>query len=237
MDTLPYRHPESKIETKVGVLDKSVEILDIIAGGPRALAELTSATGLPRPTAHRLAQSLEQQGLLGRDGLERYVLGPRLLAWAQHHHPYGELARRAQPVIDALCHVSGESAQLYVRDGVTRVCVAACEPRAGLFDTVPVGVRLPIDKGSGGKVILAYTDDSFKPGEKIREVGFAFSVGERDPGVASVSAPVFDAGGHLIGSISVSGPQARFLPDPGTKFSELVKQYAEVLERELAPGH
>jgi hypothetical protein len=43
----------------VGVLDKAVKILACLEAGPHSLSELVAATGIARPTAHRLAVALE----------------------------------------------------------------------------------------------------------------------------------------------------------------------------------
>ncbi|HEY5050100.1 MAG TPA: helix-turn-helix domain-containing protein, partial [Acidothermaceae bacterium] len=62
----------------VGVLDKSVAVLSALEAGPASLASLVTLTGLPRPTAHRLAVALERHRLVARDSEGRFVLGPRL---------------------------------------------------------------------------------------------------------------------------------------------------------------
>src|SRR5918992_1385741 len=148
------------IATNVGVLDKSVAILAALAErGPLSLAGLVDATGLSRPTAHRLAAALEAHRLVGRDGAGRYRLGLRVLAWAGAVSAEFGLAEAARPVLEALRDETGESAQLFVRDGDSRLCVAASGRPSGLRDTVPVGAVLPIDRGSGGKVLLAYAGD------------------------------------------------------------------------------
>src|SRR5829696_7108402 len=67
----------------VGVLDKSVAVLDAAAHAPVGLAELVEATGLPRATAHRLAVALEAHRLLVRDEAGRWVPGPRLAELAR----------------------------------------------------------------------------------------------------------------------------------------------------------
>src|SRR5207244_10048692 len=119
-------------------------------------------------------------------------LGLRLLGWAGALNAGFSLVEAARPVLDALRDETGESAQLFVRDGDTRLCVAASERPAGLRDTVPVGAVLPIDRGSGGKVLLAYAADvGAWPGvalaelETIRRRGWAASVAEREQGVGS----------------------------------------------------
>ena len=62
----------------VGVLDKAVSVLAAAESGPATLAQLVDATGLARPTAHRIAVALERHRLLGRDAQGRFVLGPRI---------------------------------------------------------------------------------------------------------------------------------------------------------------
>jgi DNA-binding IclR family transcriptional regulator len=231
------------ITTNVGVLDKSVTILAALADeGPLTLAGLVSATGLSRPTAHRLAAALEAHRLVGRDEAGRYRLGLRLLGWAGAVRAELGLVEAARPVLEALRDKTGESAQLFVRDGDTRVCVAASERPAGLRDTVPVGALLPIDRGSGGKVLLA-----FGPGgamgagrfpavdlaelETIRRRGWAASVAEREEGVCSVSAPVLDSGGQVHAALGVSGPINRLGRQPGKQLAAPVVAAARELER------
>ena len=207
----------------VGVLDKSVSVLDAVRSGAGTLAELTASTGLSRATAHRLAVALEVHRLLARDAGGRWRLGPRL----------GELAggpaedvllRRAGPVLDRLRETTGESAQLYLRRGDVRVCIAAAERGSGLRDTVPVGAELPLTAGSAGQVLLAWAqDDPLLHGAaftgrvlaEVRRRGWAASAGEREAGVGSVSAPVRDAAGAVLAAVSVSGPLERLTRSPG----------------------
>jgi DNA-binding IclR family transcriptional regulator len=227
------------IATNVGVLDKSVTILAALAErGPLSLAGLVEATGLSRPTAHRLAAALEAHRLVGRDGAGRYRLGLRVLAWAGAVSAEFGLAGVARPVLEALRDETGESAQLFVRDGDSRLCVAASERPSGLRDTVPVGAVLPIGRGSGGKVLLAYATD-VAPGadadlaelETIRRRGWAASVAEREEGVCSVSAPVLDSAGRIHAALGISGPINRLGRQPGRHLSAPVVAAARELER------
>ena len=230
------------IATNVGVLDKSVTILAALAErGPLPLAGLVEATGLSRPTAHRLAAALEAHRLVGRDGTGRYRLGLRLLGWAGAVSAGFGLAEAARPVLEALRDETGESAQLFVRDGDTRLCVSASERPAGLRDTVPVGAVLPIDRGSGGKVLLAFEaepDGAVRfprvdraELETIRRRGWAASVAEREAGVCSVSAPVLDSGGRIHAALGVSGPINRLGRQPGRQLAGPVVAAARELER------
>ena len=227
------------IATNVGVLDKSVAILAALAeAGPLSLAGLVEATGLSRPTAHRLAAALEAHRLVGRDGAGRYRLGLRLLGWAGAVSAGAGLVEAARPVLEALRDETGESAQLFVRDGDSRLCVAASERPAGLRDTVPIGAVLPIDRGSGGKVLLAWGPDAGRfPAvdpdelEAVRRRGWAASVAEREQGVCSVSAPVLDPGGRIHAALGVSGPIDRLGRQPGKRLAAPVVAAARELER------
>ncbi|MFM7223933.1 MAG: IclR family transcriptional regulator, partial [Actinomycetota bacterium] len=124
---------------------------------------------------------------------------------------------------------------LYVREGDRRVCVAVHERASGLRDTVPLGAVLPLDRGSGGRVLLAWaTDpDRFDVAASVlagvRRRGWAETVGEREPGVASVSAPVRDATGAVTAAVSVSGPIDRLGPGPGKRLAPAVVAAARSL--------
>jgi DNA-binding IclR family transcriptional regulator len=230
-------------DSGIGVLDKAVGVLHTIAESPCGLAELCDRTGLPRATAHRLAAGLEVHRLLARDGDGRWRLGPAV----------SELAARASDpllaasasVLPRLRDISGESVQLYRRDGTWRICIAAVEPPAGLRDTVPVGARLPMTAGSGAKVLLAYSDDATRQAvlptakfsdralAEVRRRGWAQSAAEREPGVASVSAAVRDARGTVIAAISVSGPIDRMGRRPGARWAADLLAAADALTRRL----
>ena len=228
----------------IGVVDKSVAILAAVAGAPCTLAELVTATALPRATAHRLAVALEVHRLITRDAEGRFVVGPRV----------GELAAAlpdplvvaAGPVLAWVRDECGESAQLYRRDGNERVCVAAAERAAGLRTTVPIGSRLPLTAGSGAQVLCAWSDPAtlthvlesaeftIRSLADVRRRGWAQSVGQREAGVASVSAPVCTAAGELLGAISLSGPIERLGRNPGQRFAPILVTGARRIADALA---
>jgi DNA-binding IclR family transcriptional regulator len=230
-------------DSGIGVLDKAVGLLQAIAESPCGLAELCDRTGLPRATAHRLAAGLEVHRLLARDGEGRWRLGPAVSELAaQVNDP---LLAASATVLPRLREITGESVQLYRREGTSRICIAAMEPPAGLRDTVLVGARLPMTAGSGAKVLLAYSDDATRaavlPGAKfsdrtlaeVRRRGWAQNAAEREPGVASVSAPVRDAAGSVVAAISVSGPIDRMGRRPGERWATDLLAAADAMTRRL----
>lgn len=219
-------------QSGIGVVDKSVAILASVAAAPRALADLVEATSLPRATAHRLAVALEVHRLLARDPDGRFVLGPRVGEFAAALPD--PIVTAAGPVLAWVRDECGESAQLYRRDGAERVCVAAAERSHGLRTTVPVGSRLPLTAGSGAQVLCAWSDPEGLTGilasaeftvrtlAEIRKRGWAQSIGQREAGVASVSAPVLARDGTLLGAISVSGPIERLGRNPGQRLAPVL---------------
>ena len=289
----------------VGVLDKTVAVLNALEAGPASLAQLVAATGLARPTAHRLAVALERHRVLTRDSQGRFVLGPRItelataagedrllaiaqpilaqlvaatglarptahrLAVALERHRVltrdsqgrfvlgpritelataaGEdrLLAIAQPILAQLRDVTGESAQLYRRQGDARICVAAAERATGLRDTVPIGAVLPMTAGSAAQILLAWEEpERMHRGlrgakftatalAQVRRRGWAASVAEREPGVASVSAPVRGQGGKVIAAASVSGPIERLTRSPGRLHAAAVVAAAEKISATL----
>ena len=210
----------------VGVLDKAFHILDALESGPQTLAGLVAVTGLARPTAHRLATALEHHRFVARDISGRFVLGPRFneLAGAAGED---RLMAVANPVLISLRDATGESAQIYRRQGEKRLCVAAAELTSGLRDTVPVGSTLTMQAGSAAQVLLAWEEpDRLHRGLRgakfsatelsaVRRNGWAQSIGQREAGVASVSAPVRSSNGKVIAAVSISGPIERLTKTPG----------------------
>ena len=191
----------------VAVLDKAVAILRAVADEPATLAELVSRTGLPRATAHRLAVALEGHRLVRRTAEGAWAPGPAL----------GELGRDGADIADlagrhlvTLRDVSGESAQFYVRDGATRVCVAAADEVTRLLPSASFTARTLLE---------------------VRRRGWAHSVAEREPGVASLSAPVRDGSGAVLGAVSISGPVERLGRRPSPEIIGAVLDAAAAISR------
>ena len=140
----------------------------------------------------------------------------------------------ANQALAALRDATGESAQLYRRQGDQRICVATAERLSGLRDSVPTGTVLTMQAGSAAQILLAWEDpEKIRRGlqsakfnasvlSAVRRRGWAQSVGEREPGVASVSAPVRGPNGKVIAAVSISGPVERLSRQPGRLHSAAV---------------
>ena len=236
---------EEQTSSGVGVLDKAALVLSALEAGPATLAQLVTSTGLARPTAHRLAVALEYHRMVARDMQGRFILGPRLQELSS---AAGEdrLLQASMPVLQALRDHTKESSQLFRRQGDYRVCVAASEREMGLRDSIPVGATLSMSAGSAAQVLLAWEEpdrlhrglygasfNATMPSE-VRRRGWAQSVGEREPGVASVSAPVRGPSGRVLAALSISGPIERMGRQPGRQHGPSVMAAANRLSEFLA---
>ena len=237
----PNMHQE-EIHSGVGVLDKTVRILDTLETGPMTLGQLVNATGLARPTAHRLAIALERH---------RFVLGSR---FAELAAAAGEdrLLTASGPILHTLLNRSGESAQIFRRQGEVRVCIAAVERASGLRDSIPVGALLSMEAGSAAQILLAWEEpERLHQGLRhakfnaatlatVRKRGWAESINEREEGVCSISAPIRNGSGQVMAAISISGPVNRMSTTPGRRYAPLVvaagKYLTEALLRASSPA-
>lgn len=214
------------IVTGVGVLDKAVHVLRAVADEPRSLQSLQHATGLPRATAHRLAVALETHGLLRRTDDGRFDLGPELASLGRTAGERFPLAGLALSGLEALRDETAESVQLFVREGAHRRCIVSLQSPHALRWIVPEGVLFPLDIGSAGRVLSGETS----------EIGWVESIEEREPGVCSVSAPVFDDEQAVIAAVSVSGPIDRVGRAPGDRFGDAVIAAARSVQNAVSAG-
>ena len=196
-------------------------VIAALERGPLALADLVGATGLPRPTAHRLAVALEAHDLVRRDADGRFCLGLRLATLGRQAQASFPLAALAAPAMERLRDETGESVQLFIRDRDRRICVASVESPSELRTIVALGAALPLDRGSAGRVLGGEPGRS-RPNRRR----WIQSVAEREAGVASVSAPVLDADGRLVAAVSVSGPIERLTRRPGARHGPAVVRAA-----------
>jgi DNA-binding IclR family transcriptional regulator len=209
----------------VGVVDKTVAVLRALERiAPAGLADVQAETGLPRATAHRLLSALEHHGLVRRDERGRFCPGLGLISLGRAATAAFPLAELARPELLRLRDRTGESVQLFVREGDGRRCVVSLQSAHGLRWIVPDGAVLPLRVGSAGRILSGETG----PG------GWVESVEEREPGVASVSAPVHDRDGAVVAAVSISGPLGRLTRQPGLRFGDDVTAAASHVSIALA---
>lgn len=252
----PVHEKEAAVST-VRALDRALDLLVTLgkSGRPLGLAEVSRAASLHMTTAQRLLTVLERRQFVQRDrGL--YQLGPGIVPLASAFLSTNSLTRSALPVQEELVAITGETASLYVRQGFERIMLQRVETPNQLRYTVRVGERFPLSTGSSGQVLAAgmsaadlqaFLDQAdevrFASGrilskdemrariERVRQRGFAVGRNERTLGIASVAAPVLQAGGETIAALAVTGPVSRLTEDRITDLSVEVRRAAAEISR------
>ena len=242
----------------IRVVDRVVQILDLLAGAGQGLGvtEIARRLRLGKSTTHRLLSSLAKAEVVRLDPRTRlYHLGYRLLQWTSGWLDRMDVRTRALPSLRRLREKCQETVSLNLQEGLARVAVERLEASQEVRFVAELGKPLPLHVGAGGKAILAFLpaaeiDRVLKAARlgpsgagrvrralgEIRRSGYAVSFGERIPGSGSVSAPVSNHEGRVIGSVSILSVAVRLSPDTVRSYGELVRQAAEAVSRDLGWG-
>ncbi|HKU11326.1 MAG TPA: IclR family transcriptional regulator [Sinomonas sp.] len=241
------------------VLSKVSDILDCfsVEDPEPTLQQIVRSTGLPASTCQRLVQNMVREGFLDRDG-DKYRIGIRLVRWSAPGTIGLDIVRSVRPILHRLRDETGETACLYVRDGIHRTVVAVAETRHVVMRPFHVGQVMPIHAGAPGKIFLAFDPEAraelqdqeltrFTPSTPVtwealdkqaaqaREQGYFAALGERNIDVGSISAPVFDHTGELAAVLGLGFPLQRVHADDVARLGPAVALAAR--EASAAMGH
>jgi len=199
-----------------------------------SLAEMSRRTGIHKTTVLRLARTLAADNYLVQKEDGSWRLG-RAAGWlGACYQATFNVQEVVEPVLRELTIKTGESASFYVREGQQRTCLLRVEGPQAIRHHVRIGAALPLDSGSPGRVILAFSGEPGEPYEMIRRRGFHLSLGEREPEVSSVSAPVFGLHWRLLGSMCISGPTSRLGEERLLELAQTVVDAANKLSYAMA---
>ena len=207
----PIDPPESSGTGGVIAVTRALQILEAFRIGERhlSLAEISRRTGLHNSTVLRLARTLALSGYMVQREEGEWRLGPAT-GWLGARYQAGfDINNVVEPTLRELTQSTQESASFYVREGHERACIARVEGPQSVRHHVRIGMRLPLDLGAPGRVILAFSGETGATYADIRRRGYHISMGEREPQVSSVAAPVFGLNWQLLGSMCISGPTSR----------------------------
>lgn len=228
---------ESKsTEGGVTAVTRALQVMEAFRIGERqlALAELSRRTGLHNTTVLRLARTLALSDYMVQSENGHWRLGPAA-GWLGARYQAGfDINNVVEPALRDLSQETSESASFYVREGNERACISRVEGPQSVRHHVRIGMRLPLDLGAPGRVILAFSGEPGKVYEDIRRRGYHISMGEREPQVSSVAAPVFGLNWKLLGSLCISGPTSRLDQAKLETFAQTVMDVANRLSYALA---
>lgn len=236
-------------------VERALDVLLCFAGEPDGLGvtQIAEKLGLYKSTVHRILGALEAKGFVCRGAnTGRYHLGLKTLELASVYLTSGDVPAVAYPEMLALRDRTQETVSLYVRDGLRRVRVQRAEGPQTVRRVVGLGEGLPLYLGASGKVLLAWAPpaerdallDQVLPPELDRTAfrqmldeavrrGWATSLEEREPGVASVAAPVLDRTGRCVAALAISGPVSRLSTQLVDRFGPMVRESARVISLRL----
>ena len=224
----------------VRVLDRAIRILSTLSDGtPRTLTQLSEAIGVISSTTFRLLATLSFHNFVQRNEESGgYILGLACLELAQAYLASSDIRREALPELEKLRDETTETVHLAVMDQME---VAYLEKLEGLHAvglmSSRVGGRAPAHCTGLGKVLLAYTpvelvrahyeekglerfsdktitrlDKLLEHLQEVRRQGYAFDLGEHEPEIRCIAAPLRDFSGKVVAAISVSGTAHRMNP-------------------------
>ena len=227
---------DTKTDGGVIAVTRALHLLEAFSLGEShlSLAELSRRVGLHKTTVLRLARTLALSGYMVQRDDGDWRLGPAA-GWLGARYQAGfDVQNVLEPALRELTQATGESAAFYVREGNVRTCLVRVEGPQALRHHARMGEGLPLDKGSPGRVILAFSGEPGEIYERIRQQGYHWSIGEREQGVATVSAPVFGLHWRLMGSVCISGPSSRLPAERLESLAQTVIAAANRLSYALA---
>jgi IclR family KDG regulon transcriptional repressor len=227
---------------------KAMAVISAFSDGEPVLgvSELSRRLGIGKSTVHRILTTLAADGFVERTSDDRYRLSLKLYEIGQQVAASTELRERVHPSLERLRNESGETAHLAVLAGTDVVYLDRLESPHMLRLMTRVGRRRAAHATSSGKCLLAFgapadldrvlagglprlgprtitsPDLLHRALDEVRRRGYAMSVEESAPGVASVAAPLFDGDGECVAAMSVAGPVTRMQPDQLDRFVRLV---------------
>jgi DNA-binding IclR family transcriptional regulator len=238
-------------------------VLRVVSGAmPTGLGTtaIAHATGLSRPTVHRILNSLAGDGFVDHDAeAGRWYLGPELYLMGAIAAERYDITGAARDSVRALAAATGESAFLSARRGDETVCLLREEGAFPIRSFVLYeGIRFPLGVASAGLAILAFLPDAeverylgdaeltarygatHGPDEvrrriaETRERGYAVNPGLIVEGSWGMGAAVFDKAGQPAWALSLTGVESRFGPDRLPELGRLLLEHAHRVSQRLA---
>lgn len=246
---------------KLRTVARAGRCLLMLAEAPEGLSltELARAVGSNKATVRRVVATLREFDLLAtgaRSGKLR--LGPRCAVFGAALPPASDLRELARPSLRSLRDSTGETACLHLRFRYERACVEQMESSTELKWVAQIGKSFPLTAGAPGKAIIGFLPPQergrvldivplarFAPDSitdrrqfervlrQARKQGYATARNENVPDSAACAAPIYDAGGRVIGTVTVAGAADRLPMSRLREISSLVCAAAARLSNDL----
>ncbi|HVO88108.1 MAG TPA: IclR family transcriptional regulator [Casimicrobiaceae bacterium] len=242
---------------------RAFALLECIAAAEQSptLEELTRASGLPKPTVHRILQLMMRGGLVEREVHDkRYVVGSRVCALSLAVQMRSPRRRERQAILARLVEAIGETCNFTMLDGNEILYLERVETSANVRLHMKAGSRVPLHCTASGKLLLSEmepaqvsrllgadplprytertivsTDALLRELAKIRASGVGTDVSEYLDGSVCLAVPVRDARGRLCAAVAVHGPAPRMSLKKGYSFLPAMREAAAAIAATLMP--
>jgi DNA-binding IclR family transcriptional regulator len=251
----------SEAPASVQSVDRALTILGILARlGEAGVTEIAAELGVHKSTAFRLVATLESHGMVEQNEERgKYRLGVGVLRLAGATTARLDVVQEARPICRKLAADSGETVNIAVLSDRSALYLDQVAGQSALQSHNWVGQHIPLHATSNGKVLLSglsadevdsrlpklpsYTTDTVTSRARlrrelaeVRDQGYAVAVDELEVGLTAIAAPIRNAHGDVIASLSVSGPTFR-LGEPRVKeLVPVVQDAADEVSRRLGYG-
>jgi DNA-binding IclR family transcriptional regulator len=224
---------------KLNAIEKALEIM-LKFQGPKpewGIRELSSELEFSPATVQRILQVLKSYEFIRQDPKTRqYYIGNIFYRFLENLNTANSLTGIGKRYMEAVTKATLETVHLNIIEGSMRICIDTIESHKVLRAGMPIGNQSPLYAGASAKCLLAFSSDTFKADyfktikllpitentiidpiqlqaelDKIRDQGYAASIGERTPGLGSLSAPVFNHKGEILASLSLAIPEIRII--------------------------
>jgi DNA-binding IclR family transcriptional regulator len=257
----PRREETGQPRSGAQSVRRAIAVLRILAAGREAglsLSDVVKATGLSRPTAHRIVNVLVEEGIAEqRHKTKRYAIGHQVLELALARPSRSSFAVMADPHLAELARTVGDTAFLTIRTGMDALCVARV---IGTYPvqvlSIEVGARRPLGVSSAGVMMLADLPPSeareiieknanrfdgyrTSPASALEQVavarrnGYAVHHAGLVPGTKAISAAIKAPDGRPCAAITIAAINARLRPQREAEVGETLKSVALTLESHL----
>ncbi len=242
-------------------VDRALTILSMLARlGEAGVTEIAAGLGVHKSTAFRLVATLESHGMVEQnDERGKYRLGVGVLRLAGATTARLDVVQESRPVCRRLAADSGETVNIAVLSDQSALYLDQVAGQSALQSHNWVGQHIPLHATSNGKVLLsdltveevdtrvprlpAYTTKTVttraalrRDLARVREQGYAVATDELEVGLTAIAAPIRNAHGDVIASLSVSGPTLRLDDARVKELVPVVLDAAEEISQRLGHG-
>lgn len=220
----------------VKVLHKALDILDDLRQTPegRSLADISTGSGMPKPTVYRILATLETRGYVDRVNGSGYRVSRKLFDEPRDEGLQECLTRVARPIMVELGAQCRETVNLGVLDGGEVLVIETVESQQAVRMTSKIGNRRYPHSTALGKIFLAALTEremlrlirakgmpKFTPAtivkerdlivelERVRTQGYAMDNMENEPDGRCIAAPIMLPDRTVVAALSISGPLPR----------------------------